>query len=142
MTAPERIWVDNARTTADGLVGVWGERPHEKGGTEYVRANLIAPMIAAAVAARLEEAAGDLHSPKLIPHDDCWANAQAAIRALITSDEADALAEVRRQARVEGMREAMEALMPAPNTKNGLWAQRLAKARERIAALIAREGGE
>lgn len=71
--APERIWVAPWRE-GDWSEGDWddndGKTLNDKPCIQYVRADLIQPMIDKAVAEALERAAEGLHSTKLIPHDD------------------------------------------------------------------------
>lgn len=73
--APERIWMDNWRMTPEGRVGVWGETPHEKGGVEYIRANL------AALPPAQPDAPDTLQS-------QCNGNAPDAVQALVNAAEA------------------------------------------------------
>lgn len=126
MTTPERIWAWSKETTDRDNYPItetgWEEDDHNAKWyadwgipfTGYIRADVID----AIVAARLEKAMMVIASADTL--DGVRLSAQAKrriysdvakhIHSLITQPETEALAEVRKQARIEGMRLATESI--------------------------------
>lgn len=122
-TPPDMIWLDLTQHAQGYTADPTEAREGDIAFVPYGLARAWVAAVVLAISSRFDEAeAEDILA--MTPAD-----AQAALARM--------LADARRDGRKEGMREAAGMLLPAPNSKGGLWANRLE--RRRIGILAAAE---